>query len=64
MALSFLNGNCSLEHVNKTNIVLIPKVKNPTFISEFRPISLCNVSYKIIAKTLAQRMQKVMPFCH
>lgn len=46
--------------INETLITLIPKVDNASNIREFRPISLCNVSYKIIAKLLAQRLLVVM----
>ena len=45
--LSFLNSISLPEHINHTFITLIPKVKNPELVSEFRPISLCNVLYKI-----------------
>ncbi|KAL5555386.1 hypothetical protein UlMin_037622 [Ulmus minor] len=41
-------------------ITLLPKVKCPTHITKFRPISLCNVLYKIISKMLATRMRLVM----
>ncbi|XP_026396896.1 uncharacterized protein LOC113291593 [Papaver somniferum] len=42
-----------LRSLNKTYISLIPKCKSPKMPSEFRPIGLCNVSYKIISKILA-----------
>lgn len=39
-----------LPALNENFIILIPNVSNPTSINHFRPISLCNTSYKIIAK--------------
>ena len=58
--LDFLNNGNMLLDINHTNIVLIPKVKNPERMSEFRPISLCNVIYKIISKVLANRLKQVL----
>ena len=55
--LDFLNNGNMLPDINHTNIVLIPKVQNPESMSEFRPISLCNVIYKIISKVLANRLK-------
>ena len=51
-ALSCLNTSTILKSINHTFITLIPKVSNPENVSEFRPISLCNVLYKIIVKLL------------
>ena len=60
-ALDFLNFGQMLPAMNHTYIVLIPKVKNPVKMSDFRPISLCNVMYKIIAKVLANRLKQILP---
>ena len=59
--LEFLNNGVMLPNLNHTNIVLIPKVKNPEKIFEYRPINLCNVVYKIISKVLANRLKQVFP---
>jgi len=42
--------------LNITNICMIPKTERPTRMSELRPISLCNVGYKIISKVFCQIM--------
>ena len=59
--LHFLNTASLPANLNHTFITLIPKVKNPKFISEFRPISLCNVLYKIFSKVLTNRLKKSLP---
>lgn len=54
-----IEGSFSAE-VNDTNLILIPKkdsVYDPKYL---RPIALCNVLYKIVAKVLANRLQKIL----
>lgn len=41
--------------------VLILKIDKPEMIKQFRPISLCNTSYKILAKVL---VKSIRPFMH
>jgi hypothetical protein len=55
----FISGRL-LREVNNTFLVLIPKVQNPTSVNHFRPISLCNVVYKIIAKILVSRLRPLL----
>ncbi|KAL2924549.1 hypothetical protein RDABS01_023077 [Bienertia sinuspersici] len=46
--------------VNSTTASLVPKIANPSFAKEFRPIACCSTLYKIIAKILTGRLQKVI----
>jgi hypothetical protein len=57
--LYFLIGNMP-EGVNDTSIVLIPEVDYPETMKDFRPISLCTVIYKIIAKCLVYRLRLLL----
>lgn len=50
-----------LHKINYTHVTLIPKVKEVTKMSQLRPISLCNVIYKIMAKVLTNRLKSVLP---
>ena len=59
--LNVLNSNMSMVEINKTNITLVPKIKNPTKMTDFRLISLCNVVYKLISKVLANRLKVILP---
>ena len=49
-------GGCT----NSTFLALIPKEVNPTSFDMFQPISLCNASYKILAKLLSNRLKPLL----
>lgn len=56
----FRKGNL-LKQFNATMNTLIPKKEGADRISDFRPISLCNVFYKVISKLIARRLQDILP---
>ena len=60
VVLSCLNSGSILKSINHTFIILIPKVKNLERVSEFRPISLCNVIYKVVSKVIANRLKPLL----
>lgn len=47
---------------NKSFIILIPKSQNATEFNHFRPISLCNFTYKIISKIIVERVKHLLPW--
>ena len=58
--LSSLNSGRLLHAINHTHITLIPKIKNPESVTDYRPISLCNVLYKLAAKVLTNRLKGIL----
>ena len=61
IVLDFLNLGIASPKFNETHIVLVPKTNSPKRVTEFRPISLCNVIYKMASKTLANKLKKILP---
>lgn len=57
---SFFSRWYILKELNCTHIALIPKNNCLFNLKGFRPINLCNVCYKIIAKILANNFKIVM----
>jgi hypothetical protein len=56
----FFLKNHLLKEQNHTFIALIPKQLGPSTVHHFRPISLCNIIYKIISKILANRFKVLL----
>ncbi|KAK0585166.1 hypothetical protein LWI29_024163 [Acer saccharum] len=53
----FFRSGLLLKKLNATILALVPKVPNPSKMTDFRPISCCNTLYKIIAKIIANRIK-------
>lgn len=51
-----ISGQLSQDQINNTNLILIPKIKNKILALDYRPISLCNVTYKTITKNFGNRL--------
>lgn len=61
MVKSFFSSGFLLKQLNHTFVALIPKTTNLKVVEHFCPISLCNVSYKVISKLLADRLKVLVP---
>lgn len=58
--MHILNSGGNIAPLNHTYIALIPKIMKPRKVTEFRPISLYNVIYRIDAKTVANRLKTIL----
>jgi len=58
---AFRTGTLSITQ-RRGIISLIPKTnKDKTLLENLRPVSLLNIDYKILTKTIAKRLEKVLP---
>lgn len=60
--LSILNDGAPLGDINDTNIILIPKIRQPQDMTHFRPISLCTVLFKLFRRLLLIDYSKLCLF--
>ena len=60
---SFFQSKFMLKALNHIVISLISKVDCPTDLKHYRPISLCNVVYKVISKILVNRLKPLLNTC-
>lgn len=58
--MDYLGSGSMKKGVNDIMVTLVPKVSNPTTVVQFRPISLCNVCYKVITKALTNKIKPIM----
>jgi hypothetical protein len=56
----FFRSGFMPDGVNDTAVVLIPKILHPEKLVDFRPISLCNVVYKIVSKCMVNRLRPLL----
>lgn len=59
--LPVLNSGTIPNDLNHTFLTLIPKIHSPRRVTDFRPISLSNVLYKLVTKVLVNRLKPLLP---
>lgn len=60
MTLGILNNREDISGFNDTNITLIPKIKSLVVAKPYRPIGSCNKMYKLVSKTILNRLKPFM----
>ena len=61
VVLAILNSGIVPSQLNHTFLTLIPKIHSPHKVTYFRPITLSNVLYKIVAKVLVNQLKILLP---
>ena len=58
---SFFDKGFLPKGINSTILTLIPKKDEAISMKDYRPISRCNVIYKVISKILANSLKRLLP---
>ena len=58
---AFRNGTLTISQRQRIISLIPKKKKNTEYLKNWRPVSLLNVDYKIATKTIALRLEKILP---
>jgi len=61
VVMQFFTTGWLLPNFNTNILLLIPKTNNADLVDQYRPIVIANFKFKIISKTLVDRLAKIMP---
>lgn len=61
--LDILNRKKAIDCINNTTIVMLPKIDHLEEMTQFKPISLCNVIYKLVTKTIVNKLRVFLDGC-